>query len=161
MPDTPVLTLDQLRDHWSGHRRLTRRVIEAFPSDDAFATFSVGGMRPAADLVGELLRMDVPILRGVATGEWGASPAGWRDEAPPATRDEALAAWDASTEAFDALWPDLDAASFQATHNAFGQWEGPGHWQVLYAIDNQVHHRAQMYVYLRALGVEPPPFYER
>jgi uncharacterized damage-inducible protein DinB len=28
-------------------------------------------------------------------------------------------------------------------------------------IDNEVHHRGQGYVYLRALGVEPPPFWER
>jgi uncharacterized damage-inducible protein DinB len=28
-------------------------------------------------------------------------------------------------------------------------------------IDNEVHHRGQGYVYLRALGVEPSPFWER
>ena len=28
-------------------------------------------------------------------------------------------------------------------------------------IDNEIHHRAQGYVYLRALGIEPPPFYDR
>ena len=28
-------------------------------------------------------------------------------------------------------------------------------------IDNEIHHRGQGYVYLRALGIEPPPFYER
>jgi hypothetical protein len=32
---------------------------------------------------------------------------------------------------------------------------------LLYVIDNEVHHRAQGFVYLRALGVEPPPFYDR
>ena len=31
----------------------------------------------------------------------------------------------------------------------------------LYLIDNEVHHRGQGYVCLRALGVEPPPFRER
>jgi hypothetical protein len=35
------------------------------------------------------------------------------------------------------------------------------HWQGHYWIDNEIHHRGQGYVYLRALGVEPPPFYER
>ena len=29
------------------------------------------------------------------------------------------------------------------------------------SIDNEIHHRGQGYVYLRALGKEPPPFYER
>jgi uncharacterized damage-inducible protein DinB len=32
---------------------------------------------------------------------------------------------------------------------------------LLYVIDNEVHHRGQGYVYLRALGITPPPFYER
>lgn len=33
-----------LRDHWQGHRRKTRRVIEAFPVEALF-NYSVGGMR--------------------------------------------------------------------------------------------------------------------
>jgi uncharacterized damage-inducible protein DinB len=28
-------------------------------------------------------------------------------------------------------------------------------------IDNEIHHRAQGYVYLRLLGLEPPAFFER
>jgi uncharacterized damage-inducible protein DinB len=28
-------------------------------------------------------------------------------------------------------------------------------------IDNEIHHRAQGYVYLRALNIEPPHFWER
>jgi len=27
--------------------------------------------------------------------------------------------------------------------------------------DNEIHHRGQGYVYLRSLGTEPPPFWER
>lgn len=158
MPDTPFLTPAQLLDHWQGHRRLTRRVIEAFPSDEAYAAFSVGGLRPFAEMVLELLRMAAPIARGVATGEWTGGP-GEEGEAPG--RAEALARWDADTATLDTVFADLDPAVFQQTHNAFGQWEGPGYWQFLYAIDNEVHHRAKGYVYLRALGVEPPAFWER
>lgn len=156
MPDTSVLTPDQLRDHWQGHRRLTRRVIEAFPSDDAFATFSVGGMRPASTLVSELLNVGVPTLRGMVTGEWTGA-----ERKVPTTRAEALERWDADTDELDRLWPTLADDAFQTVATAFGQWEGPGHWLLLYGIDNEIHHRAQMYVYLRALGVEPPAFYER
>ena len=36
-----------LLDHWQGHRRVTRRVIEAFP-EDALFNYSIGGMRPFA-----------------------------------------------------------------------------------------------------------------
>lgn len=156
MPDALVLTPLQLLDHWQGHRRLTRRVIEAFPSDEAFATFTIGAMRPASTLVSELLNVGVPTLRGLATGEWQG-----REQAPPSTRADALAAWDADTAELDRLWATLSDDAFQTVATAFGQWEGPGHWLLLYGIDNEVHHRGQLYVYLRALGVEPPPFYER
>jgi uncharacterized damage-inducible protein DinB len=44
---------------------------------------------------------------------------------------------------------------------AFGEWEMPGIVTIQYAIDNEIHHRGQGYVYLRALGIEPPPFWER
>lgn len=33
---------------------------------------------------------------------------------------------------------------------AFGQWTMPGHDLLLYIVDNEIHHRGQGYVYLRA-----------
>ena len=41
---SPVITAEQLLEHWQGHRRLTRRAIEAFPEDKLFS-YSIGGMR--------------------------------------------------------------------------------------------------------------------
>ena len=32
---------------------------------------------------------------------------------------------------------------------------------VMYAVDNEIHHRGQGMVYLRALGIEPPAFPDR
>jgi len=140
------LTPQALLEHWQGHRRVTRRVIEAFP-EDKFTTFSVGGMRPLSLLAVELLRMDVPTVRGVITDTWseGISP-----EARP--KAEVLRLWDE---------PTIPAARFQQTLNAFGQWKMPGHALIMYIVDNEIHHRAQGYVYLRALGIEPPHFWER
>jgi uncharacterized damage-inducible protein DinB len=37
----------------------------------------------------------------------------------------------------------------------------PGIAMIQYAIDNEIHHRGQGFVYLRALGIEPPHFWER
>lgn len=151
-----VLTRDDLLQHWQGHRRLTRRVIEAFPDDKTFATFSVGGMRPFAVLVNEFLSMSVPTLTGMVSGEWPMD-----EHAPPATREEALRRWDADTGRIEELWSQIPAGRFQETMTAFGQWTMPGYALMLYVIDNEIHHRGQGYVYLRALDVEPPPFYER
>ncbi len=39
--------------------------------------------------------------------------------------------------------------------------EGVIYGLLLYWIDNEIHHRGQGYVYLRALGIEPPPFWDR
>ena len=44
---TQIITSNELLDHWVGHRRLTRRTIEAFPEKELF-TYSVGSMRPFA-----------------------------------------------------------------------------------------------------------------
>ena len=65
-----VLTADALLNNWQGHRRLTRRTIEAFPEDKLFQ-FSVGGMRPFAEMAWEFIRMAVPIVDGVSTWEVG------------------------------------------------------------------------------------------
>ena len=57
---------------------------------------------------------------------------------------------------------DPAAAASARRITAFGQYTGTCcHDLILYVIDNEIHHRGQGYVYLRALGIEPPPFYER
>ena len=150
-----VITPEQLREHWQGHRRLTRRVIEAFPEDQLF-TFSVGGMRPFGALAMEMLTMGAPMLRGLVTDEWVTTAS--RDARPKA---EVLRLWDEATEQIDALWRQLPPARFAETATAFGQWPGVVHDLLLYVIDNEIHHRGQGYVYLRALGIEPPAFYDR
>ena len=149
------ITPDALLAHWQGHRRLTRRVIDAFPEDKLF-TFSVGGMRPFGALAMEMITMAVPMVQGAVSGDWNASSS--RDPRP---KQEVLRLWDESTTQLDALWRQLPPPRFLATLTAFGQYPGVLHDLILYVIDNEIHHRGQGYVYLRALGIEPPPFYER
>jgi uncharacterized damage-inducible protein DinB len=158
MASTVVITPEALLDHWQGHRRVTRRVIEAFP-EDKFFTYSIGGMRPFSALAIEFLHMAVPIARGVATGSWTAWGKDGSEE--PKTKPDILRSWDAATTELNEIFPTIPPAAFQEIHTAFGQWKGPGIWQILYAIDNEVHHRGQGYVYLRSLGIEPPAFYDR
>lgn len=155
MTNTDIVTTPEaLLEHWQGHRRVTRRLIEAFPEKELFE-YSIGGMRPFAVLATEMLNMAVPIARGVATGAWTG------DDPKPKTRAELLELWDQSTAELDRIWKTIPSHRFQEEDTAFGQWKGTGIWMILYAIDNEVHHRGQGYVYLRSLGVEPPPFYDR
>ena len=153
---TVVITPEALREHWQGHRKLTRKMIEAFPEKDLF-NFRIGGMRPFSELVLEFLGMAAPTLVGVVTTEW---PSG-EPAIKPETKADLLKRWDESTAEIDKLWPTIPAGRFQETDKAFGQWEMPIHSLLLYIIDNEVHHRGQGYVYLRALGIEPPAFWDR
>ena len=153
---TNILTADKLLEHWQGHRRLTRRMIEAFPEDKLFS-FSVGSMRPFAEMVIEFLKMAEPVVRGVSTGKW----TGKDDFISPRTKAELLALWDETTVAINKLWPTIPPHRFSEVDKAFGQWESTGIGTILYAIDNEIHHRGQAYVYLRALAIEPPAFYDR
>lgn len=152
-----VLTSQALLDQWQGHRRLTRRVIEAFPEDKLFS-FSIGSMRPFSEMVKEFLKMTEPIAHGVATGQW-TSFGGDLDSVR--TKAELLRLWDEATGKLNAIWPTIPAHRFAEVDKAFGQWENSGISTILYGIDNEVHHRGQAYVYLRALGIDPPPFWER
>lgn len=155
-PDSsPVITPDQLLAHWQGHRTLTRRMIDAFPENELF-NYTLGGMRPFSKLVFEFIGMAAPTLEGVAGGEWKMGA-----EMTATTKAELLELWDDATKQIERLWPTIPAARFQEIDTAFDQWKMPIHALLLYVIDNEVHHRGQGYVYLRALGIEPPPFYER
>ncbi|NUO39133.1 MAG: damage-inducible protein DinB [Gemmatimonadaceae bacterium] len=151
----PIMTSQQFLQSWQGHRALTRRTIEAFPEDKLF-NYAVGGMRPFSALAMEFIGMAVPTLQGVITGKWEQFAS-----AKATTRSELLRMWDETTREIDALFPKIPAARFQEVDTAFGQWKMPIYDLLLYVRDNEIHHRGQGYVYLRALGIEPPHFWER
>lgn len=153
----PVITPEALLDHWQGHRRLTRRLIEAFPEDKLFS-YSVGGMRPFAHLAMEMIRMAGPGLNGIVSRKWEHFD---DKKGAPTTKEGLLKLWDETTEEINTLWPQIEPGRFHEIDVAFGQWEGPIYWTLFYFIDNEIHHRGQGYVYLRTLGIEPPPFWDR
>jgi len=149
------ITPDALLAHWQGHRRLTRRLIDAFPDEELF-TFSIGGMRSFGELAMEIVNMGVPMVQGAISGAWDAPTS---REARP--KQEVLRLWDETTAKLEALWPQIPPERFLETLTAFGQYTDALHNLILYVIDNEIHHRGQGYVYLRALEITPPPFYDR
>ena len=152
-----VMTPDEFLAHWQGHRNLTRRVIEAFPEKEFF-TYSIGGMRPFSGLAMELLGIAVPGLREIVTGE----PSELTEKFDHGGKKEnILKKWDEATEEINSLWAQMKVERFHDTIKAFGMYEGTVLSSLQYFIDNEIHHRGQGYVYLRGLGIEPPPFWER
>ena len=154
---TQIISKQELLNHWIGHRALTRKVIDKFPESDFFE-FSIGGMRPFAKLVTELLAIGAPGIKAIV--ERSAST--FNEEAATfTTKADYLAAWDAATDAITRDWDGVKEEQFEEMFNLFGQYNFPVLQNILYFIDNEIHHRAQGYVYLRALGIEPPFFWDR
>ena len=153
---------DAILNHWQGHRRLTRQIIEAFPEDKLFK-YSIGGMRPFAVMVNEIMSIADSGVQDL-----------FQDKSTPiaelnhhsgryfaCTKEEILNLWDDVTYKIDTLWPLIPQERFQQVMLAFGAYEGITSDIILYWIDNEIHHRAQGYVYLRSLGIEPPAFWNR
>ena len=155
-----TLSSDELLAHWQGHRRLTRRVIEKFPERELFE-YSVGGMRPFGALALEMQVMAVGGIQGLATRTWPDRDDPGARARLAATKDDLLKLWDTTTHQIDAAWAQIPPGRLEETDKAFGMWEGKVYSFLLYFIENEIHHRGQGYVYLRSLGIEPPPFYER
>ncbi|WP_276345886.1 DinB family protein [Daejeonella sp. JGW-45] len=152
-----VITPEELLKHWEGHRGLTRRLIEVFPEKEFFE-HSIGGMRPAAQLIQEMMDVSTGGVREMAGGDSGEI-AGHGVKATSIA--EALDNWDKDTaELFENL-AKIPVEKFHERILSFGQYEGTIWGNIFYFLDNEIHHRAQAYVYLRSLGIEPPAFWDR
>lgn|SRR5690606_4301464 len=145
-----------LIEQWSGHRNLTRKVIEAFP-EDALFNYKVTGMRTFPDMIKEILSLDVPGLESIIAN----NPVPYDHNLPYSDKKSLLAAWDESSSKIDGLLMQIPVDRFASAFNLFGEYNFPIIENLLYFIDNQIHHRAQGYVYLRLLGIEPPFFWDR
>ncbi|SRR5690554_1134447 len=154
---TTFLTTNEFLTHWQGHRNLTRRVIEAFPEKELFE-FSVGGMRSFAELTKEFLAIAAPGLKEIINNV--SVPFDEKKEELK-TKTALLKAWDESTVLINDYFNRISSERLKENHNLFGQYEFPVFQSLLYFVDNEIHHRGQGYVYLRALGIEPPYFWER
>lgn len=139
--------------HWQGHRALTRRTIEAFPDDALFSFKPAEPLRSFGEMMLEVIGMMAPTLHYLTSGEW--SPA-MPDLGHVRSKAALLTAWDEATEVLTVAWPHVPSERVWAVVPPL-----PHLTAVPYLIDNEVHHRAQGFVYLRLLGVEPPAFYER
>ena len=153
---------DAILDHWQGHRRLTRSVIIAFPEKDLFE-YCIGGMRPFDEMIKEIISVADAGMQELFTGTTTPiNELGHHSGRSFAhTKEELLNAWDDLTYKIDSLWPLIPRQRFQEVMKIFGAFEGVTSDIIFYWIDNEIHHRAQGFVYLRALEIEPPAFWDR
>ena len=146
-----------LLTHWQGHRDLTRRTIEAFP-EEGFEGHHAPGMRPFQVMALEILGMVDYQLVWLRNGKPHQQDADASQNLP--SRAEILKRWDEQTQELAAEFPKVSAETWLTpVDTPFGRMSP--FKSVEYLIENEIHHRAQGFVYLRELGVTPPGFYER
>ena len=149
--------LDGMWDHMRQKYGIYMRVLEAIPAD-RYHAHPVPGMRTPAQLVvhtsGSILR---DIAEGVASGTISA------DEK---SEDAVAASLDSKADVLDfarACWARADAAIAKAGDEELaGGVENPwglpltGTFAMVVLGDEFMHHRGQLYTYVRASGAEPP-----
>ena len=153
-----LITPQELLEHWQGHRGLTRKTIEAFPEDQLFTFQPAKPMRPFGPMMIELLGMVGTTLEGFKSGQWSTDLSNY---ASINSKAALLEAWDEMTVTLEGAWKEVSSQRLLTQESAYGFPVRPLFHLTLYLIDNEIHHRAQGYVYLRLLEIEPPSFYQR
>ncbi len=152
-----LLTHATLLEYWEDHRRVTRRTIEAFPDDQLFGFQPAPPMRSFGEMMLEVINIVEPNLRGWVTGEWK----GDEKYTDLNSKQTLLNAWDQVSALLHEEWGKISEERLLEVEPGYlyGGPPQPHIDRVLYLIDNEIHHRAQGFVYLRLLGLEPPLFY--
>lgn len=98
-------------------------------------------------------------MRGIALGEWELTDTFSSID----NRERLLEACDEVRKHTRELWDKVTVDRLQEVEpdRFFGGPPDSHFNRIQYALENEIHHRGQAYIYLRLLGIEPPAFYMR
>lgn len=159
------MQIPQMVTYWNNVRRVTLAFLEAFPPEhlDFRPTAAVYSARQQFQ---HLISSEVMFVRGWTDGIWDYP---WKDGRWCATEliDDSFDTLDGLTRFYVDVreravrflrgLPPTGGSTRLATHLGSLSIDG----MVLYAVDEEIHHRAQVATYLRMLGIEPPLFAQR
>jgi hypothetical protein len=149
------ITSDSILSHWQNHRKLTREVIKAFPEDKLFK-YSLSGMRSFAILVKEMICVSDSGIQYLFQDIPVSEPARYSGMTFANTKKELLNLWDDVTYKIDVLWPLIPQQRFHKVTAIPESCVKTASEIILSWIDNEIHHRAHGYLYLRSLKIELP-----
>ena len=145
------MTKNAILKYWENVRKLTMRVFDQFP-EDQFGFRPVEGVRNVAEQFDHILIAELFARIGIITGIWDITPfKGDRDLRPDTLRKK-LYNENKKTLGLFRLLPE--GQFMKIYHTPFGAITGEA--LIYETIDEEIHHRGNLYVYLRILGLEPP-----
>ncbi|MCY4779164.1 damage-inducible protein DinB [Sphingobacterium sp. UT-1RO-CII-1] len=153
METQAIISRQSLLRNWQDHRATTKRVIECFPEKELFE-FSIGTMRTFGEIVKEMISLAVPGLESIINNKVEK----YNHDIPLFTKAQLLERWDEDTTRINELFNKIPTERFKENFNMFSFYDYPIEDSIQYFIYNEIHHKGQGYVYLRALGIEPPSY---
>ena len=150
-----VTHLDPLIANWSRVHKQSARLMKSAPSDKYDWKPSETGM-PLGELINHLYIAEALFADSAVTGGFD------KDKLPAAINntEELIAAFDKSHEASVAKVATLTAEQMGDMVAPFGPEKAmPRAFLLQVMLEHEIHHRGQLYTYLRILGCECPPLF--
>jgi uncharacterized damage-inducible protein DinB len=151
MAESPALTM--MRGDWDGVTEKLVSLAEAIP-EESYGWAPAEGVRSVAEVLvhvaGPNMALGQQLLGGEAEGENPVAALG-----PEPTKEEILAALEASIELVDKAFAGLSEEKLGSTYQAFGR-EMSGYRIANILTTHSHEHLGQLIAYARSNGVVPP-----
>jgi uncharacterized damage-inducible protein DinB len=145
------MTKSQVLKYWVNVRKLTMKTFDLFP-EDKFDYRPMSDVRSVAEQFDHILICELYSRIGLLMHEWSIAPfSGDRDLSHSHLRNKLIREHE-KTIGMLRLLPEGQFMKLYET--PFGGITGEV--IVLEAIDEEIHHRGNLYTYLRMLNIEPP-----
>ena len=145
------MTKKEILKYWENVRMLTLKLLDRFP-EQQFGFRPANNVRSVAELFDHVLAVELYARKGLIENVWGPVPTPGLGMTEKALLRDALSEEHAATIA---MLRSLPEKSFSQLYNTpFGKLTGEG--MIYLALDEEIHHRGNLYTYLRILGIEPP-----
>ena len=151
------MNLEFIRTIWEDQRLatgITIRAIQAIPADKVDAR-PVRDMRSAKELICHLADTMKHVATGITAGRIEAYDEGEKDPSVK-TREDLVRRMQEAWKAADAAVQAINETKAKAPIETPWNFSPPAWMCVQIIADEHIHHRGQLYAYLRAFGVEPP-----
>jgi uncharacterized damage-inducible protein DinB len=145
------MTKNEILKYWENVRKLTIRVFDQFPHDK-FDFRPVDSVRSVAEQFDHILVVELYSRIGILTEVWDLSPfKGERDLSRENLREKL---YNENKKTLGLLRMLPEGRFIKTYETPFGTISGEA--AIYVALDEEIHHRGNLYTYLRLLGIEPP-----